>query len=158
MVFHRGAPSPANKRALMFAGFVEVVVSSSNERVLVGERPKWICGASAPFRLPMSSPTTAAALTLPAMGVSSVTNGNSRAPPAEKKTWKLVMDDDDGDGFGADAGGDDDLVDEDSLLESSAPVKRNSEEVKLQRVLRKCIPSERKVLTFASRMLAAVVM
>lgn len=160
-MFHRDAPSPANKRALMFAGFVEIAVSTMNERVLVGERPKWKCGASATFRHPIGSPGknlgTAAAVTLSVKGVSSVTNGDSRAPPAEKKTWKLVMDDDDGGVFGDDGGGDDDLVDEDSLLENSAPVKRNSEQVKLQRVLIKCFRG-RKVLSFVSRMLVAVAM
>lgn len=139
MVFHRDAPSPANKRALMFAGFVEVAVSTKNERVLVGERPKWICGASAPFRRPIRKPennsSAAAAVTLPVKGVSAVANGDSSTPPAEKKTWKLVMDDDDGGVFGEGEGGDDDLVDEDSLLESSAPIKRNSEQVKLQRIM-----------------------
>ncbi|CAM9534060.1 unnamed protein product [Laminaria digitata] len=87
--------------------------------------------------------TKPAAVPAPAANGVGVSNGGGgggdRSVPAAqpvKKTWTLALDDDDdeeGEGVGGGmfgAGGgedDDDLVDEDALLEGSAPVKRASE-------------------------------
>ena len=116
VVFESGAASTSSKRRLTFAGFVGVTPSTQDERVLLGQRASWEPGASAPVRLPIRKPGA------------NVETGNSTIPPAEKKTWKLAIDgDDDGGVFGAGADSDDDLVDEDALLESSAPVKRTNQ-------------------------------
>lgn len=134
----RGDDAAAVKRALTFAGFLKVAPCPEDARVLTAERAAWEAGASAPVRLSFGKPAAAAAATSTGNGsVVAVKNGSQNgavastngngAPPAAKKTWKLALDDDDEDGGGG--GGDDDLVDEDALLESSAPVKRASEAV-----------------------------
>lgn len=132
-----------SNRTLTFTGFVNVAQSSQDERVLVGERAAWEAGASAPVRLSFAKKPKVEAPT--AVAATSVGNGSSgsrssgtgrvaNGAPAVK-TWKLALDDDDDGGggmFGAGgggAGGDDDLVDEDALLENSAPVKRPAETV-----------------------------
>lgn len=143
------------KRALTFAGFVGVSFVPEDERVLQGRRAAWEAGASAPVRVSFRKPAATAATTATAgvnggsaknASTNGVSNGNGVAPPAPaaKKTWKLALDDDDdgGGGFGGGGGsgmfgvgaggedGEDDLVDEDALLEGSAPVKRASELVR----------------------------
>lgn len=138
----------ARKRALTFAGFLKVAPCPEDDRVLSGERAAWDTGASAPVRLSFKKPSATAA---------AVTNGNGSTPAAKNgsqngngsaaasKTWKLALDDDeDGEGGGVgsvfggpgvgDEGDDDDLVDEDALLEGSAPVKRASETVSASHV------------------------
>ncbi|CAN0031557.1 unnamed protein product [Pylaiella littoralis] len=118
-----GGAAAVVKRALTFAGFLKVAPSAQDDRVFTGERAGWEAGASAPVRLSFGKPTataTVAAINGSQNGAAS-SNGNGSAAT---KTWKLGLDDDE-DG-GADEN-DDDLVDEDALLESSAPVKRASE-------------------------------
>lgn len=133
----------STKRALTFAGFIEIAPSPEDGRVLVGKRAPWDAGASAPVRVSFRRTKPAPA---PANGVS-VSNGGGggdrsvQAAQPVKKTWTLSLDDDDDEGeeggggmFGAggvgEDGEDDDLVDEDALLEGSAPVKRVSEAVR----------------------------
>lgn len=148
-----GATISNSKRTLTFAGFVNVVQSSQDERVLVGVRAAWDAGASAPVRLSFAKkpkvevPSAATSASngssrsggsgIAANGGSNGTGGGANGGGAVK-TWKLALDDDDDDNddgggvFGAGAGGDDDdddLVDEDALLENSAPVKRATESV-----------------------------
>ncbi|CAN0266602.1 unnamed protein product, partial [Hapterophycus canaliculatus] len=133
----------ATKRALTFAGFLKVAPCSEDDRVLSGERAAWDTGASAPVRLSFSKPSVAAAVsngsgsTAAAAAAAAAKNDpqNGNGSAASSKTWKLALDDeedDEGSGgrgvFGSGGGDeDDDLVDEDALLESSAPVKRASE-------------------------------
>lgn len=146
------AAAAAVKRALSFAGFLKVAPCPEDSRVLTGERAAWEAGASAPVRLSFGNPAATAAVATSNGNGSSVvasktgngprngavaSNGNGGEPSA-KKTWKLALEDDDDDegvegGLGG--GGDDDLVDEDALLESSAPVKRASEAVSLHKYL-----------------------
>lgn len=114
------------KRALTFAGFLKVAPCAQDDRVFTGERAGWEAGASAPVRLSFVKPAataTAAAKNGAQNGVSSNDNGS-----ATKKTWKLALDDDED---GGEDGNDSDLVDEDALLEISAPVKRASDAVSL---------------------------
>lgn len=136
------------KRELTFAGFVSVSVSSKDERIVFGERPAWAVGASAPVRLSFKSKPQNVEASKLAAGVATATaavNGNSNGTNVaangtgsvgKKATWKLALDDDDvGGGMFGEAVGDggegeeDDLVDEDALLEASAPVKRTTETV-----------------------------
>ncbi|CAN0348513.1 unnamed protein product, partial [Ectocarpus sp. 13 AM-2016] len=108
----------ALKRALTFAGFLNVAANPEDPRVLSGERAAWETGASAPVRLSFGASKN---------GSRNGTNGNgpaAAATAAASKTWTLALDDDED---GAGGGEDDDLIDEDALLESSAPVKRASE-------------------------------
>lgn len=119
-------------RELTFSGFVAVSQSTGDSRVIIGERPAWEVGASAPVRLSFAKKkpeANSAAVTAAANGSGSngVSNGNG-----QKKTWKLALDDDvEGNGTGME----DDLVDEDALLEASAPVvKRVTESVSGERL------------------------
>ncbi|CBJ31697.1 conserved unknown protein [Ectocarpus siliculosus] len=113
------AAAAALKRALTFAGFLNVAANPEDPRVLSGERAAWETGASAPVRLSFGASKNDSR---------NGTNGNGPAAAATaaaaNKTWKLALDDDED---GAGGGEDDDLIDEDALLESSAPVKRASE-------------------------------
>lgn len=126
-VAFRGDDAATVKRALTFAGFLKVAPCPEDGRVLAGERAAWETGASAPVRLSFAKPAAAAAAAVKngSLNVALASNGNGA--PA-KNTWKLALDDDDDDEGGM-GGGEDDLVDEDALLESSAPVKRASEAV-----------------------------
>lgn len=119
----------AVKRALTFAGFLRVAPCPEDARVLAGERAAWEAGASAPVRLSFGGGK-------PAQTSNGLRNGSRNGSQngggaatsnggGAKKTWKLALDDDE-DG---ETGGDD-LVDEDALLESSAPVKRATEVVR----------------------------
>ena len=133
----------ASKRPLTFAGFIEVAPSPEDGRVLIGKRAPWNAGASAPVRVSFRKTTkpaeaeaaaAAAGVGPGAVAANGVSNGNgsgdrSAAPAVVKKTWMLALDDDEGGMFGG-GGEEDDLVDEDALLESSAPVKRASEAVR----------------------------
>ncbi|CAB1110171.1 unnamed protein product [Ectocarpus sp. CCAP 1310/34] len=116
------AAAAALKRALTFAGFLNVAANPEDPRVLSAERAAWETGASAPVRLSFGASKN---------GSRNGTNGNGPPPAATaaaaNKTWKLALDDDED---GAGGGEDDDLIDEDALLESSAPVKRASETVR----------------------------
>ncbi|CAM9665568.1 unnamed protein product, partial [Ectocarpus fasciculatus] len=112
------AAAAALKRALTFAGFLKVAANPEDSCVLSGERAAWETGASAPVRLSFGASKN---------GSRNGTNGNgsaAAAAAAPSKTWKLAMDDGE---EGAGGEEDDDLIDEDALLESSAPVKRASE-------------------------------
>ncbi|CAM9501631.1 unnamed protein product [Ectocarpus sp. 4 AP-2014] len=113
------ADAAALKRALTFAGFLNVAANPEDPRVLIGERAAWETGASAPVRLSFAASKN---------GSRNGPNGNGSAAvatgAAANETWKLALDDDE---EGAGGGEDDDLIDEDALLESSAPVKRASE-------------------------------
>eukprot|EP00752_Nemacystus_decipiens_P006675 g6002.t1 len=119
------------KRAITFAGFLKVAPCLEDGRVMTGERAAWEAGASAPVRLSFGKPAVGTgngngslALKNGSRNGTVVSSGNG----APVKTWKLALDDDDDDGRGVGGGeGEDDLVDEDALLESSAPVKRASE-------------------------------
>lgn len=114
------------KRALTFAGFLRVAPCPEDAHVLTGERAAWEAGASAPVRLSFGggkpAETSNGSQNGSQNGGGGVATSNGGGA---KKTWKLALDDDE-DG---DAGGDD-LVDEDALLESSAPVKRATEVVR----------------------------
>lgn len=116
------ADAAALKRALTFAGFLNVADNPEDPRVLSGERAAWETGASAPVRLSFGASKN---------GSRNGPNGNGSAAvataAAASKTWKLALDDDQDGAGGAE---DDDLIDEDALLESSAPVKRASETVR----------------------------
>lgn len=131
-VASQGDGAAAIKRALTFAGFLKVTPHAQDDRVFTGERAGWEAGASAPVRLSFAKPAAAAPAAAAAAkngsqnGAAS-SNGNGNGSAA-KKTWKLALDDDEDGGAGDD---DYDLVDEDALLESSAPVKRASEAVSL---------------------------
>lgn len=112
------------KRALTFAGFMGVGPHVGEARVFSGKRPAWEVGASAPLRL--SSRKVATALPVANGANGSEGDGQTSLPAqSSKATWKISLEDDDG--FGG--GGDDDLVDEDALLDASAPVKRATEKV-----------------------------
>lgn len=141
------AAAASTKRDLTFTGFIEVAPSPEDGRVLVGKRAPWDAGASAPVRVSFRKTKPAPAPAPAAANGVSVSNGGGGGvnPPVQvvqpvKKTWTLSLDDDDDDGeegggmFGAGGGGgdgeDEDLVDEDALLEGSAPVKRASEAVR----------------------------
>lgn len=106
--------------------------------MIIGERPAWEIGASAPVRLSFKKKkqeTNTAVETAvnrrSSNGSNGVSNGNGQ------KTWRLIMDDDsteDGTGMK------DDLVDEDALLEASAPVvKRVTESVSCMCVSCVCV-------------------
>lgn len=121
------------KRSLTFAGFVGVAPSKEDARVFQGQRVAWEAGASAPVRLSFAKPAANGNGAVAPPVANGVGNGIGSAKGGEKKTWKLALDDDDGDGvFGAGGGDDDDddLVDEDALLDASAPVKRANESVR----------------------------
>lgn len=117
------AAAAALRRALTFAGFLNVAANPEDPCVLTGERAAWETGASAPVRLSFSASKNGS-LNRPNG------NGSGAAAAATSKTWKLALDDDEEGAGGAE---DDDLIDEDALLESSAPVKRASETVRRMR-------------------------
>lgn len=114
------------KRALTFAGFLSVTAYPGESRLVTGERPEWAMGASAPVRLTFRKPVTVSADSNDASDEAKG-KGNAASEDGGTSKWKVSLDDDD---VGlANGGGDDDLVDEDALLEASAPVKRASEQV-----------------------------
>lgn len=113
-------------RELTFAGFVTVRQSHEDSRVVLGERPAWEVGACAPVRLSFGSKKKNADSNggggahgaAASNGNGAKHDGSGLNGESAKKTWKLSFGDHEGDGGEME----DDLVDEDALLEASAPI------------------------------------